>query len=123
MGLAAMVAGFIFVLENYEAFKERLSDWDWWRNSLITAAKQMVLIFGGPLSKALGITDAVMSMKSDSKEYVTEFGSFADAIKKQAKDLAKAMGFLSNPFKLGSPSPKGTTSKETPHQKFKNSPF
>ena len=100
MGLAAIVAGFLFVVENYKAFKERLSDWSWWKNSLITAAKQMVLIFGGPLSKALGITDSVMSMKSDSKEYVTEFGSFADAIKNQAKDLAEAMGFLSNPFSL-----------------------
>ena len=72
--------------------------WEFYVEVSSAAAKQMVLIFGGPLSKALGITDAVMSMKSDSKEYVTEFGSFADAIKNQAKDLAEAMGFLSNPF-------------------------
>ena len=101
MGLAAMVAGFMYVLENYEAFKERLSDWTWWKNALITAAQQMVLIFGGPLAKALGITDAVMSMQKDTKKYKHEFTTFVDAIKNQATDLAEALGFLSNPFQLG----------------------
>tara|TARA_Y100001937_G_scaffold38781_2_gene55183 strand:+ start:809 stop:2659 length:1851 start_codon:yes stop_codon:yes gene_type:complete len=103
MGLAALVAGFMFVLENYEAFKERLSDWTWWKNSLIDAAQQLVLVFGGPLAKALGITDAVMSMQKDTKKYEHEFTTFVDAIKNQATDMAIAMGLLSNPFSLGSP--------------------
>lgn len=123
MGLAAMVAGFMFVLENYEAFKERLSDWTWWKNALITAAQQMVLIFGGPLAKALGITDAVMSMQKDTKKYKLEFTTFVDAIKNQATDLAEALGFLSNPFQLGGGGGGGDPKPKTHIDFLKNMPF
>lgn len=101
MGLTAIVAGFIFVVENYEAFKERLSDWTWWRNALVEAAADFVDLLGGRMGGAFGISDKIRDLKVDSKEYIHEFGSFADAIKNQAKDLAEAMGFLSNPFSLG----------------------
>ena len=101
MGLAAIVAGFAFVVENYEAFKERLSDWTWWRNALVDAAADFVDLLGGRMGGAFGISDKIRDLKVDSKEYIHEFGSFADAIKNQAKDLAEAMGFLSNPFSLG----------------------
>ena len=101
MGLTAIVAGFIFVVENYEAFKERLSDWTWWRNALVEAAADFVDLLGGRMGGAFWISDKIRVLKVDSKEYIHEFGSFADAIKNQAKDLAEAMGFLSNPFSLG----------------------
>ena len=101
MGLAAIVAGFIFVVENYEAFKERLSDWTWWRNALVEAAADFVDLLGGRMGGAFGISDSIRDFKVQSKDYKHEFGSFADAIKNQAKDLAEAMGFLSNPFSLG----------------------
>lgn len=101
MGLAAIVAGFVYVRENYEAFKERLSDWTWWRNALVEAAADFVDILGGRLGGAFGISDSIRDFKVKSKDYKHEFGTFADAIKNQATDLADAMGFLSNPFQLG----------------------
>ena len=58
MGLTAIVAGFIFVVENYEAFKERLSDWSWWRNALVQeAAADFVDLLGGRMGGAFGISD------------------------------------------------------------------
>lgn len=101
MGLAAIVAGFVYVRENYEAFKERLSDWTWWRNTLVEAAADFVDILGGRLGGAFGISDKIREFKVESKDYEYEFSTFADAIKNQATDLADAMGFLSNPFQLG----------------------
>lgn len=102
MGLAAIVAGFAYVRENYEAFKERLSDWTWWRNALVEAAADFVEIMGGGrFGKFLGLGDPIRKLKVDAKEYVYEFGTFADAVKNQATDLAEAMGFLANPFQLG----------------------
>ena len=102
MGLAAIVAGFAYVRENYEAFKERLSDWSWWRNALVEAAADFVEIMGGGrFGKFLGLGDPIRKLKVEATEYVYEFGSFADAVKNQATDLAEAMGFLANPFQLG----------------------
>jgi len=113
MGLAAMVAGFMFVRENYEAFKVRLSDWSWWRNALIEAAADLTEILGGRFAIALGIGDTIREFKKESKDYETEFTSFADAIKNQASELAKALGFLSNPLSLGSPTAPDSENKDT----------
>ncbi len=101
MGLAAIVAGFAYVRENYEAFKERLSDWTWWRNTLVEAAADIVEILGGRFAQYLGLDDSIRDFKVDAPKYVHEFSSFADAIKNQATDLADALGLLSNPFELG----------------------
>ena len=119
MGLSALVAGFIYVRENYEAFKERLSDWTWWKNSLIQVLAWLVeynpfafLIerFNSLLSY-LGkpqipnvfdaLSEEILDLQDNTVAYETKFGSFADAIKNQAKELADALGFLSNPFQLG----------------------
>jgi hypothetical protein len=122
MGLAAIVAGFAFVVENYEAFKERLSDWTWWRNALVEAAADFVDLLGGRMGGAFGISDSIRDFKVQSKDYKHEFGSFADAIKNQAKGLAEAMGFLSNPFSLGGGG--GDDPKPKTHIDFlKNMPF
>ena len=107
LGLAAIVAGFLFVRDNYEAFKERLSDWNWWHNALIEAAAQLTHILGGMLARQLGISDEVRKLKKDSKDYLTTFKSFGDSMKNQAKEIADALGILSNPFQLattGTPS-------------------
>ena len=102
VGIMAVAAGFVFISENFEAMKERLSDWSWWKNSLITAAKQAVLIFGGPMSSALGITQAVLKIKQDTGEYEHEFGTFTEAIKAKAEDLTDVLLNLSKSFGLGS---------------------
>ena len=101
VGIMAVAAGFVFISENFEAMKERLSDWSWWKNSLITAAKQAVLIFGGPMSSALGITQAVLKIKQDTGEYEHEFGTFAEAIKAKAEDLSDVLLNLGKSFGLG----------------------
>ena len=102
VGIMAVAAGFVFISENFEAMKERLSNWSWWKNSLITAAKQAVLIFGGPMSSALGITQAVLKIKQDTGEYEHEFGTFTEAIKAKAEDLTDVLLNLSKSFGLGS---------------------
>ena len=101
LGLTAIVAGFLYVRDNYEAFKERLSDWNWWHNALVEAAAQLTDILGGALSRALGISDHVRKLKKDSNDYLTKFKSFGDSMKDQAKEIAGALGILSNPFQLG----------------------
>ena len=102
VGILAVGAGFIYISENFEAMKERLSDWSWWKNSLINAAQQMILIFGGPIARKLGITQAVLKLEKDTKEYENEFGTFADAIKEKAEDLTDVFLKLGKSFGLGS---------------------
>jgi hypothetical protein len=123
MGLAAIVAGFLYVRENYEAFKERLSDWTWWRNALVEAAADFVEIMGGGrFGKFLGLGDPIRKFKVEANEYKHEFTTFADAIKNQATDLAESIGLLSNPFQLGDGG--GGDPKPKTHIDFlKNMPF
>jgi len=102
IGIMAVGAGLIYISENFEAMKERLSDWSWWKNSLINAAQQMILIFGGPIARKLGITQAVLKLEKDTKEYENEFGTFADAIKAKAEDLTDVFLKLGKSFGLGS---------------------
>mgnify|MGYP003626707884 CR=1 FL=1 len=116
IAIGALVAAFIFVEHNFESFKERLSDWSWWKNSLIEAAQSMVLILGGPLTKALGITDAVLNLKKDTKVFKTEFSTFGEALTAQTDKLKEKLKgnlvfdfVMGNPFKLPT-MPSGTTS-------------
>ena len=101
VGILAVGAGFIYISENFEAMKERLSDWSWWKNSLINAAQQMILIFGGPIARKLGITQAVLKLEKDTGDYENEFGTFADAIKAKAEDLTDVFLKLGKSFGLG----------------------
>ena len=107
IAIGALVAAFIFVEHNFEAFKERLGDWSWWKNSLIDAAKTMVLVLGGPLTRALGITESVLKLKKDTKKFTTEFSTFGEALTAQTDKLKKKLkgnlvfDFITgNPFKL-----------------------
>ena len=109
VGILALGAGIIYVVDNFEAMKERLSDWTWWRNTLVEAAADIVEILGGRFAEYLGLDDSIRDFKVDAPKYVHEFSSFADAIKNQATDLADALGLLSNPFELGGGGQKATT--------------
>ena len=122
IGIMAVAAGFVFISENFEAMKERLSKWNWWKNSLINAAKQAVLIFGGPMSRALGITQAVLKIKQDTGEYEHEFGTFAEAIKAKAEDLGGVLLDLGKSFGLGGGGGgEDNTKKEKPKNLFNRS--
>lgn len=118
-GIVSIVAAFAFVRENYDAFAERLGDWNWWKNALIQVLQWYIefnpfnmLIEGfNKLMKLLGkkevenpftlAIDGLEDMKVKTKEYKHEFSTFADAMKNQSKDLAKGMGLMGNPLGLG----------------------
>jgi len=42
VGIIALGAGLVFIADNFEAFKERLGDWTWWKNALIQALAWLV---------------------------------------------------------------------------------
>ncbi len=135
--IAAFAVAFAYVRENWEAFKERLSDWAWWRNALLEAVGWVIKF--NPISHLIETVNALITylggnpipdpfemmreglddLKVETKEYENEFGSFADAMKNQATELADALGLLGNPFDLGGGSGGGgkpTTKKDKPQQ-------
>ena len=111
--IIGIVVAFAYVRENWDAFKERLSDWNWWKNALIQALQWMIEF--NPISimiksvnaliKFMGGTeipnpfestaDALEDLKVETKEYENEFGSFKDAMVNQGKevlDMFKKLG-------------------------------
>tara|TARA_Y100000593_G_scaffold22917_1_gene45534 strand:+ start:657 stop:2549 length:1893 start_codon:yes stop_codon:yes gene_type:complete len=131
LGIIALGAGLVYVADNFEAFKERLSDWTWWKNALITAVQWVnrwnpinILIkeFNKLLDK-LGMDRVQMpnafeevnktleKLKDNTKEYEHEFGSFARAVKNAAKKAAKALGGLGDFMGIGGG---GTTEHKIP---------
>ena len=122
--IVAIVVAFAYVRENWEAFKERLGDWNWIRNALIQVMQWFIEF--NPLSMMLDgfndileffgrekmpnpfqdISDSLEGLKVETKEYENEFGSFADAMKNQAGEVKDALlnmipSFGGNPLGLG----------------------
>lgn len=117
-GIVALGAATIYLWQNWEAVKERISDWAWWRNTLVEMVKFMgemtakiIDLMLWPIrkvSKLLGLEIPSMadtfkplfleldSLKTEPKKYEHAFGSFSDAIKGSMKDAAKSLGFLNN---------------------------
>ena len=117
--ILAIVVAFAYVRENWEAFKERLGDWGWWKNALLQALAWIneyspisLLIKGfNELAKFLGrepmknpfeaVSDGLEDLMVETKEYENEFGSFKEAMINQAKELDDALnisGFLESFF-------------------------
>jgi len=121
LGIIAVGAGLLYVVDNFEAFKERLSDWTWWKNALITATQWVnrwnpmnILIKGfNKLLDKLGMdkiqipnafeeaNKELEKLKDNTKEYETEFGTFADALKNGADKAKKALAALADKMGLG----------------------
>ena len=120
VGILALAAAFVYVTENFEAFKERLSDWNWWRNVLLEAAADLTDILGGRLSKALGLGESIREFKTGSKKYEHEFGTFADAIKNKAEDLSDVFKDIGESFGVGKGTGVKGSSALTP---FVSNPF
>ena len=122
--IVGIVVAFAYVRENWEAFKERLSDWNWWKNALIQALQVNALIkfMGGTEipNPFEAISESLEGLKVETKEYEHEFGSFADAMKNQAMEVADAMGMMGNPMGLGGGSSSGS-SKSTGKEDKKGS--
>jgi TP901 family phage tail tape measure protein len=114
-----LAAAFIYVRENWEAIKERLGDWNWMKNAILDAIGFLlewnpfsIIIKGyNELLKKFGrdtlvnpfeqMETALDGLKSETKEYENEFGSFADSVKKQAKEAAAAIGLMGKSLGLG----------------------
>ena len=113
VGIAALAAAIIYVVDNMEAFKERFSDVGWWKNALIQMLQwfiefsPMSLIIKGfnevleyfgkePLGNPFeSVADGLESLKVETQEYKNEFGSFGDAVSNaanKAKDALLGMG-------------------------------
>lgn len=117
--ITAIVAAFIYVRENYDAFAERLGDWSWWKNAILEAIK--FLIEFNPLNLVIdgfngileffgkntipnpfeAMQEGIDDLKVETKEYKNEFGSFTDAVKNQAKEAADAMNLLGGSMGVG----------------------
>ena len=98
--IVALAAAFIYVYDNFEAFKERLSDWDWLSNAAIDAF--IVLIkassfFMNEVAKLFGydfvapMVEKLEGLKTEPKNITTEFKSFGDSVKNVFSDV---MGYL-----------------------------
>ena len=122
VALGAMVAGFLYVRDNFEALKERLSDFGSFRNAIIDITNFFITDFFQKIEKRLNFlrkligkdpipidfTDAIDtldSFKDDTVEFEHTFKSFGDSMKNQAKEIAEALGILNNPFQLGTGTP------------------
>ena len=135
--IAAFAVGFAYVRENWEAFKERLSDWSWWRNALLQAVGWVIkfnpiatliesvnglitYLGGNPIPDPFEMMrEGLDDLMDETVEYENEFGSFADAMKNQATELAEVLGLLGNPFELGGGTTGGTTTTKTKTDKPK----
>lgn len=129
--ITGIVVAFAYVRENWEAFKERLGDWAWWKNALIQALQWVVeyspislLIKGfNKLNALLGrdpienpfetVADGLEDLKEETKEYENEFGSFSDAMKNQASDLKDVFASIGGILGVGSGSGGSGGSGET----------
>ncbi len=115
VAIAGLAAAFAFVVDNWEAFKERLSDWSWLKAALAQAAQNFLLKFGEIFLTALkiynafttavgaqpipetifgGIFLALEDIKQSTTEYEHQFGSLVDAIKNGASKAKKAIAGL-----------------------------
>lgn len=111
--VGALVAAFIYARDNWGAIVERLSDWGWWRNTLIEMAKFVIkwnpmALMLKPLELLMDylgidipnafddVANALDGLKVETKEYETEFGTFGRAVKNAAKDAAGALGLLAS---------------------------
>lgn len=117
--VGALAASFIYVYENWEAIKERVSDWGWWRNMLIDMIQFLVKYNPASMfiksildgwnwmaQKSGGIfrmwdftipdpfelaIEGLETLKAETTEYKHQFGSFTEAISSFAKRAGQAI--------------------------------
>lgn len=116
---AAIGAAFIYVLDNWEALKERFGDINWWKNALIDmisffikynpfsalieAYNFVMKMFGKEDLMAenlfMDLAEEIEKLKGPVKDFENDFGSFGDAVtnamdkaKNAVSGLGQAMG-------------------------------
>jgi hypothetical protein len=130
--IAALPIALKYVLDNWDAFAERLGDWSWWRNaliqvlqwlfkynpfSLILKGAQKLYDFLGVKSKVYNpfedLVDGLEDLKVETTDYKHEFGSLTDSIKDGLKNLDIDLGSV---FK----SPTNTPQLDKPSQETRS---
>lgn len=114
--IAALVAAATYLWQNWQAVSERISDWSWWRNMLIDMVKflaqtaqgmldvltwpirKMAEMFGVHIPTIVESLDPLMDkldlLKTEPKEYKTQFKGFWDSMKDGTKDAIKYFGLF-----------------------------
>jgi len=128
--IAGIAIAFLYVRDNFEAFKERMGDWSWWRNALIQALQWLieynpmslvlkgfnsVLEFFGknPIPNAYeNLAAGLEDLKTETKEYEHEFKSFGESMKNQAGEIGTALGNMLSSKGQSAGIVKGGTSEE-----------
>ena len=117
--IAALALGVLYVNDNWQAFIERFSDINWWKNallemialiaeynpisSLITGFNSFLERFGkakipNPFEKG---ADFFRDMKTDLKDYENDFQDFGTFIDNQGKKIKKALKGIGESLNLG----------------------
>jgi len=129
LAIASIGAAFIYVRDNLEAFIERFKDIGWWKNAIIQMLQWFLqynpysLILQGfnkvltyfnktPIENPfLNIAEGLEDLKVETKEYEHEFGSFADSVKKTAKEVGEALSNMGGSLGIGSKTKAKTKTK------------
>ena len=117
--VAALGAGIIYVIDNWEAIKERVTDIGWWKNALISmiqflikyspfnlmleSINAIIRYFGGTeiINPMKEIGKGLEKLKTKTKEYKHEFGSFGDAVKNTAVKVMDSLGMMNREVDKG----------------------
>lgn len=139
--IAALALGILYVVDNWEAFKERFSDINWWKNALI----QMIqfLVEFNPVSNIIkgfnealeffgknpipnpfeDMADGLEDLKVETKDYENDFQDFGTFIENQGKKIKKSLSAIGDAFGVGAPSGGGGDGGQTQAPKFDTSKF
>lgn len=119
--IAALALGVLYINDNWEAFKERFKDVDWWKNALLEMIALLIeynpiaTLFDGFNSflEYLGVAkipnpfekgaDFFRDMKVDLKDYENDFQDFGTFIENQGKKIKKALKGIGESFGVGTP--------------------
>lgn len=97
LGIAGLVGAILYLRDNWEAVKERINSWSWWRNMLISMA-QFVPLIGDTIYRSwIALFNAIISAFSPTlNKIATGFAKMADKVidilKIVAREAAKVIG-------------------------------
>lgn len=122
--IGGLAAAIFYVYDNWQAVIERVSDIDWWRNTLIDMIQFFIdwnpfniiwraynslmdLMGGAQLANPFEVlTDGLESLKAETKEYEHDFKGFNETVQNAMLGLSGFMGLDFTPTTMaGSPSP------------------
>jgi len=138
--LALVPIAIKYILDNWEAFRERFTDVSWWKNTMLSIIQilltpfdkfvqgfQKLYDFIGIKSQAInpfaGWKEDIENAKEETKEYKHEFGSLTDSIKGGLDNLDIKLPNLFGGTDSGMPSLGSSESTGEEKKEFVASPF